>query len=110
CSSDLNASAVNLAPGDYAAQIVVSAAGYTPVTVPVSLTVLPAPASATLRVSPATVSLSGTAGVEQDATVTIDSTAGPVLVEPSRSASSNWLTFGVQSGYTAVDGKFTTPA
>src|ERR1035441_6411 len=67
----LNASAVNLAPGDYAAQIVVSATGYTPVTVPVSLTVLPTPAPSTLRVSPATVALSGTAGTEQ-ATLTID--------------------------------------
>ncbi len=106
----VNASAVNLAPGDYAAQIVVSAAGYTPVTVPVSLTVVPVPAPSTLRVSPATVSLSGTAAVEQDATLTIDSTAGPALVQASISASSSWLHFGVQSGYTAADGKFTTPA
>jgi uncharacterized protein (TIGR03437 family) len=106
----VNASAVSLAGGDYAAQIVVSATGYTSVTVPVSLTVLPAPAPATLRVSPAAVSLSGTAAVEQDATLTIDSTAGPALVEPSISASSSWLHFSVQSGYTAADGKFTTPA
>jgi uncharacterized protein (TIGR03437 family) len=106
----VNASAVNVGPGDYAAQIVVSAAGYTPVTVPVSLTVVPVPAPSTLRVSPATISLSGTAAVEQDATLTIDSTAGPALVQPSISTSSNWLHFGVQSGYTSVDGKFTTPA
>jgi uncharacterized protein (TIGR03437 family) len=106
----VNASAVRLAPGDYAAQIVVSATGYTPVTVPVSLTVLPAPAPSTLLVSPAAVSLSGTAAVEQDATVTIDSTAGPALVQPFLSASSSWLHFAVQSGYTAADGKFTTPA
>jgi uncharacterized protein (TIGR03437 family) len=106
----LNASAVKLAPGDYAAQIVVSATGYTPVTVPVSLTVLPAPGPSTLRVSPATVALSGTAAVEQDATLTIDSTAGPVLVQASTSASLGWLHFGVQSAYTAADGKFTTPA
>jgi uncharacterized protein (TIGR03437 family) len=106
----VNASAVNLAPGDYAAQIVVSAMGYTPVTVPVSLTVVPVPAPSTLRVSPAAISLSGTAAVEQDATLTIDSTAGPVLVQTSISASSDWLHFGVQSGYTATDGKFTTPA
>ena len=106
----LTASAVNLAGGDYAAQIVVSATGYTPVTVPVSLTVLPTPAPSTLRVSPATVALSGTAAVEQDAILTIDSTAGPALVEPSISASSTWLHFSVQSGYTAADGKFTTPA
>src|ERR1017187_4502001 len=106
----VNATAVNLAGGDYAAQIVVSATGYTPVTVPVSLTVLPTPAPSTLRVSPATVVLSGTAAVEQDATLTIDSTAGPALVQPFISASSTWLHFSVQSGYTAADGKFTTPA
>ncbi len=35
-------------PGDYSAQIVVSATGYTPVTVPVSLTVLPVPAPSTV--------------------------------------------------------------
>src|ERR1019366_8586929 len=104
----VNATAVNLAAGDYTAQIVASATGYTPVTVPVSLTVLPAPASATLRVSPAAISLSGTAAVEQDATLTIDSTAGPALVQAF--TSSSWLAFGVQSGYTAADGKFTTPA
>ncbi len=106
----VNASAVNLAAGDYAAQIVVSAMGYTPVTVPVSLTVLAAPAPSTLLVSPAAVSLSGTAAVEQDATLTIDSTTGPALVQPSISAGSSWLHFGVQSGYTSADGKFTTPA
>jgi uncharacterized protein (TIGR03437 family) len=106
----VNASAVNLAPGDYAAQIVVSAMGYTPVTVPVSLTVVPVPAPSTLRVSPAAVSLSGTAAVEQDATLNIDSTAGPALVQPSISASSSWLHFAVQSAYTTADGKFTTPA
>jgi trimeric autotransporter adhesin len=106
----VNASAVGLGPGDYAAQVIVSSEGYSPVTVPVSLTVLPVPASATFRVSPAAVSLSGNAAVEQDATLTIDSTAGPALVQASISASSSWLHFGVQSAYTAADGKFTTPA
>src|ERR1019366_4883348 len=72
----VNASAVNVGPGDYAAQIVVSAAGYTPVTVPVSLTVVPVPGTLDVAIS----------------------------------TSSNWLHFGVQSGYTSVDGKFTTPA
>ena len=106
----INATAVNLAAGNYTAQIVVSAAGYTPVTVPVSLTVLPAPAPSTLRVSPAAVSLSGTVAVEQTAIITIDSIAGPALVQTSLSASSNWLHFSVQSAYIGVDGKFTTPA
>ncbi len=106
----VNASAVNLAPGDYAAQIVVSATGFTPVTVPVSLTVLPLPAPSTLRVSPAAISLTGLAAVEQDATLAIDSSAGPLLVQPSASASASWLHFSVHSDYIAADGKFLTPA
>lgn len=106
----VNATAVNLSAGDYSAQIVVSAAGFTPLTVPVTLTVLPVPSSSTLRVSPTTVSLTGTVAVEQDATITIDSISGPALVQPFISASSSWLHYGVQSGYTTADGKFTTPA
>jgi uncharacterized protein (TIGR03437 family) len=101
---------VNLVPGSYAAQVVVAATGLTPVTVPISLTVLGTPAPSTLRVSSAAVALSGPAGVEQNATLTIDSNAGPVLVQPSTSVSTGWLHFGVQSAYTSVDGRFTTPA
>ncbi len=106
----VNASAVNLAPGSYAAQVVVSATGYTPVTVPISLTVLAAPASAALSVSPSSVMLSGVVGTEQHATLAIASTAGPLLVQPGISVSTGWLRYSVQSDYTGTDGKFTTPA
>jgi len=106
----VNASAVNLAPGSYAAQVVVSATGYTPVTVPISLTVLAAPASAALSVSPSSVTLSGVVGTEQHATLAIASTAGPLLVQPGISVSTGWLHYSVQSDYTGTDGKFTTPA
>ncbi|MEO8594794.1 MAG: hypothetical protein ABI759_15860 [Candidatus Solibacter sp.] len=106
----VNVNAVSLAPGTYAAQVVVSAPGYSPFSVPVSLTVLAAPAVSTLRVSAASIALSGVAGSEQDATLTIDSTGGPVLVQAATSPGSPWLHYGVQSGYVAADGKFTTPA
>jgi hypothetical protein len=52
----VNASAVNIAPGDYTAEVVVSATGYPSVTVPITLTVLPTPKANTLRVSPAALS------------------------------------------------------
>ena len=106
----VNASAVNLAPGDYVAQIVVSATGFAPVTVPVTLTVLPVPAASTLLVSPSAISLTGLAAVEQDAAIAIDSTAGRLLVQPSANGSSGWLHFNVHSDYVAADGKFLTPA
>ena len=109
-SMAVNATAVNLGAGSYAAQIVVSAAGYTPVTVPISLTVLPTPPPSTLRVSPAAVSLSGPVGVQQIAILHIDSTAGPTLVQARPAGSANSLNISVQSGYMAVDGTFTTPA
>jgi uncharacterized protein (TIGR03437 family) len=49
-------------------------------------------------------------GIEKTATITVDSTGPPILVQASVEASSRGINFGVQSGYTAVDGKFTTPA
>ena len=50
------------------------------------------------------------AGVARDATITIESTGAPLLFRPTIAAVPGWLQFSVDSAYTSVDGKYTTPA
>jgi uncharacterized protein (TIGR03437 family) len=106
----VNVTAVNLGPGTYSAEIVASANGFTPVTVPVTLTVLAPPPPSTLRVSPTSIALTASTGVEQTAQIKIDSAGAPLLFQPTVSGVSGFMFFTVDSAYTSIDGKYTTPA
>jgi uncharacterized protein (TIGR03437 family) len=84
----VNASAVGLSPGTYWGTISITLDPYTPVQIPVSLVVLPAPTSQTrIIATPPSLTLNAPAGQGQTQSITLDSGSTPVLFSFSQDTS-----------------------
>ena len=113
----VNASAVGLSPGVYQGTISITLDPFTPVQIPVSLTVLAIPTSQTrITATPSSVTLDAPAGQGQTQTITLDSGGTPVLISISQDNSQDsqgtlWQ-FGatVTSTLLGPNDQFGTPA
>ena len=111
----VNASAVGLSPGTYQGTISITLDPLTPVQIPVSLVVLPAPTPQTrITATPPSLSLTAPVGQQQSQSFTLDSGGTPVLFTLSQDLSpvnTDWqFSATVASALNGANNQVATPA